>query len=139
MRAKSMENFRNRVRDITTRNHNLDHTVVAQLNSVIRGVQRYFGTPFSTCAKQFRDLDEWVRMRLRCQRFKRKNRHDNYRCKDAHLQRMGLVSLGELLRQSRQSVRGCSSMEAIPSSATPRRKANRAAGSPGARKTHAGK
>jgi group II intron reverse transcriptase/maturase len=139
MRAKSLENFRNRVREITMRSHNLDSEVVTKLNSVLRGVQRYFGTPFSSCVKQFRAQDEWVRMRLRCQRLKRKSRQDNYRIKDSHLQRMGLVSLVGLLHQSRQAVRGCSSKEAIPSSATSHRKVRRAAGSPGARKTHAGK
>ena len=109
MRAKSVENFHTKVRDITTRSHNLDAEVIAKLNSLIRGVQRYFGTWFSTCVKQFRELDEWVRMRLRCQQLKRKSREDHCRIKDAYLERRGLVTLSTLHRQLRQQVRGCSS------------------------------
>ena len=139
MRAKSVENFHTKVREITTRSHNLEAAVVTKLNSVMRGVQRYFGTWFSTCVTQFRELDEWVRMRLRCQKLKRKSRTHNCRIKDAKLERMGLVTLSALHRHSRKPVRGCSSTEAIPWSATARRKANRAAGPPSARKTHAGK
>lgn len=139
MRAKSVENFKTKVREITTRSHNLDAAVVTKLNSVMRGVQRYFGTWFSTCVTQFRELDEWVRMRLRCQKLKRKSRTHNCRIKDAKLERMGLVTLSALHRHSRKQVRGCSSTEANPWSATVRRKANRAAGPPSARKTHAGK
>jgi group II intron reverse transcriptase/maturase len=139
MRAKSVENYQARVRELTTRSHNLEAEVVAKLNSVNRGVQRYFGTSFSTCVTQFRELDEWVRMRLRCQKLKRKSRTHNCRINDAYIQRMGLVTLSELHRQSRQTVRGCPSAEAIPSPARPRRKTGSAAGPPGARKTHAGK
>ena len=58
MRAKSVENFKAKVRDITTRSHNLDAEVILKLNSLMRGVQRDFGTWFSTCVHQFRDLDE---------------------------------------------------------------------------------
>jgi len=139
MRAKSVENYQARVRDITTRSHNLEAEVVGKLNSVNRGVQRYFGTWFSTCVTQFRELDEWVRMRLRCQKLKSKSRTHNCRIQDAYFQRMGLLTLSALHRQSRQTVRGCSSAEAIPSPARPRRKTGSAAGPPGARKTHAGK
>lgn len=139
MRAKSVENFQTKVRDITTRSHNLDADVIVKLNSVTRGVQRYFGTWFSTCVTQFRELDEWVRMRLRCQKLKRQSRTQNCRIADAKLERMGLVTLSTLHRHSRQQVRGCSSHEAIPWPATSPRKGPRAAGPPGARKTHAGK
>ncbi len=139
MRVKSVENFKAKIREITTRSHNQDALVIAKLNSVMRGVQRYFGTSFSTCVRQFRDLDEWVRMRLRCQKLKRKSRTHNCRVKHVYYERKGLVFLTTLHRLSRQSVRGCSSSEAIPSSARARRKTVPAAGSPGARKTHAGK
>ena len=139
MRAKSVENFRNKVREITTRSHNLDAEVIMELNSLMRGVQRYFGTSFSTCVTQFRELDEWVRMRLRCQKLKRKSRTHNCRVTDAKLERMGFVTLSALHRPSGKQRRGCSSKEAIPSSATSRRKAGRVAVPPGARKTPAGK
>lgn len=139
MRAKSVENYKTTVQDITTRSHNLDAEVIKRLNSVNRGVQRYFGTSFSTCITQFRELDEWVRMRLRCQKLKDKSRAHNYRVDDAYFVRKGLLTLSHLHRQSRQTVRGCPSTEAIPSPARPRRKTESATGPPGARKTHAGK
>ena len=139
MRAKSLENFKTKVKEITTRSHNLDAEAVTKLNSVMRGVERDFGTWFSTCVTQFRELDEWVRMRLRCQKLKRQSRTHHCRIKDAKLERLGLVTLSALHRHSRKHVRGCSSTEAIPWSATARRKANRAAGPPSARKSHAGK
>ena len=139
MRAKSVENFKNRVRDITIRSHNLDADVIGKLNSVIRGVQRYFGTSFSTCLTQFRALDEWVRMRLRCQKLKCKSWTHNRRVSNDYIEQKGLLTLSQLHRQSRQTVRGCSSQEAIPWSRRRRRKAKSLAGSPGARKSHAGK
>jgi RNA-directed DNA polymerase len=139
MRAKSVENFKATVKEITVRSRNLDAAAIAKLNSVTRGVQRYFGSWFSTCVKQFRELDEWVRMRLRCQKLKRKSRLHNCRVTLAYLERKGLITLTDLYRQSRQTVRRCSSYEAIPSSARSARKSRTAAGSPGARKTHAGK
>ena len=139
MREKSVENFKSKVRTITGRSNNLDAQVIAKLNALMRGVQRYFGTHFSTCAVQFRLLDEWVRMRLRCQKLKCKSRRHNCRVKDAYFERRGLVTLRELHRLSRLTVRGCSSKEAIPSTARPIRKKKPAMGSPGARKMHAGK
>lgn len=138
MRAKSVENYKTKIREITVRCHNLDASTFVKLNSVNRGVQRYFGTWFSTCVNQFRELDEWVRMRLRCQKAKSKSRKHNCRITDAYLERK-LLTLTTLHRQSRQTVRGCPSHEASPSSARRRRKTTTVAGSPGARKMHAGK
>jgi group II intron reverse transcriptase/maturase len=89
MRAKSVEKFKTRIRELTVRNHNLDAQKVEKLNAVVRGVARYFGTRFSTCVHQFRDLDEWLRMRLRCMRLKRISRTANCRIKIKHLRRRG--------------------------------------------------
>ena len=95
MRAKSVEKFKTRIRELTLRNHNLDAQKIGKLNAVIRGVARYFGTHFSTCVHQFRDLDEWLRMRLRCMRLKRKSRTSNCRIKIKHLRRAGCVFLSD--------------------------------------------
>jgi group II intron reverse transcriptase/maturase len=97
MRAKSVEKFKTRVRELTRRHHNLDASVVRKLNAVVRGVARYFATSFSTCAAQFRELDRWVRMRLRCMKYKRKSRADNCRLKVKHLRRMGFIFLSDYL------------------------------------------
>ena len=101
MRAKSAEKFKTRVRELTTRSHNLDAQTIGRLNAVIRGVARYFATSFSTCADQFRTLDRWVRMRIRCMKYKRKSGDDNWRLRNTHLRRLGLVSLSDYLHPLR--------------------------------------
>jgi RNA-directed DNA polymerase len=96
MRAKSVENFKTKVRRITQRSHNLDAEMIAQLNRVIRGTANYFATPWSHCGDAYRSLDRWIRMRLRCMKFKRKSQVDNVRIRLKHFRRMGLLSLSDL-------------------------------------------
>ncbi len=97
MRAKSEEKYKDRIRELTIRNHNLDSKQVAKINAVVRGVARYFGTSFSTCTHQFQELDRWLRMRLRCMRTKKKRRTDNCRIKIKHLRRRGCMFLDDYL------------------------------------------
>ena len=96
MRAKAVENFKTKIRGLTQRSHNLDATVIEKLNRVIRGTANYFATPWSNCGDTYRNLDPWIRMRLRCMKTKRKSKVDNPRIRLKHLRRMGLLSLGEL-------------------------------------------
>ena len=96
MRAKSVENFKTKVRRITRRSHNLDAEMIEQLNRVIRGTANYFATPWSHCGDMYRSLDRWIRMRLRCMKFKRKSQVDNVRIRLKHFKRMGLLSLSDL-------------------------------------------
>jgi group II intron reverse transcriptase/maturase len=96
MRAKSVENFKTKVRRITQRHHNLDAEVILHLNRVIRGTANYFATPWSHCGNAYRSLDRWIRMRLRCMKFKRKSGKDNFRLRLKHLKNMGLISLSDL-------------------------------------------
>ena len=96
MRAKSVENFKTKVRRITRRSHNLDADMIEQLNRVIRGTANYFATPWSHCGDMYRRLDRWIRMRLRCMKFKRKSQVDNVRIRLKHFKRMGLLSLSDL-------------------------------------------
>jgi group II intron reverse transcriptase/maturase len=81
MRTKSEEKFKDKIREITRRCNNLDADVILKLNRVIRGTANYFATEFSTCVKLFQKLDRWIRMRVRCMKFKRKIKFDNYRMK----------------------------------------------------------
>ena len=47
MRAKSVENLKAKVREITERSHNLDDDLITRLNRILRGTANYFATPFS--------------------------------------------------------------------------------------------
>ena len=96
MRPKSVERFKAKVRELTPRHHNLDARVIKKLNAVIRGTANYFAPSFSKVGDLFRGLDRWMRMRLRCMKYKRKSRADNGRFRLAHFRRLGLLSLTEL-------------------------------------------
>jgi group II intron reverse transcriptase/maturase len=93
VRQKSVEKFKDRVRAITQRSHNLDQDAITALNRVITGFAHFFAQPFSTVLSLFADLDGWIRMRLRCMKFKRISRKDNWRMRNAHLERLNLASL----------------------------------------------
>ena len=96
MRPKSVEKFKAKVRELTPRHHNLDQEVITKLNRVIRGTANYFATSFSDVGDRFRGLDRWIRMRLRCMKYKRKRRTDNGRFRLVNFRRLGLCSLTEL-------------------------------------------
>jgi len=96
MRPKSVEKFKTKIRELTPRHHNLDQGTITKLNRVIRGTANYFATTFSACGDLFRGLDRWIRMRLRCMKFKRKSRADNGRLRLRHLRDLGLLSLTDL-------------------------------------------
>jgi RNA-directed DNA polymerase len=96
MRPKSVEKFKAKIRELTPRHHNLDQGVITKLNQVIRGVAHYFATPYSEVGDLFRGLDRWIRMRLRCMKYKRKSRADNGRFRLRYFRRMGLLSLSDL-------------------------------------------
>lgn len=98
IRDKSKEKFKNAIRDITTRSHNLDQDVIEKLNRVLRGTVNYFGTKFSTMMYIFTELDKWVRKRIRCMKVKRISQSDNLRIKNTHIKKMGLLSCRELYR-----------------------------------------
>ena len=97
MRPKSVEKFRDKVQELTQRKLNFDATVINQLNRVIRGTAQYFAVRWSTQATFLRDLDSWIRMRLRAQRQKRKRKTDNYRLLNGVFTRLGLLSLSSFL------------------------------------------
>ncbi|MFI0455957.1 MAG: reverse transcriptase domain-containing protein, partial [Candidatus Rickettsiella isopodorum] len=96
MRTKSTEKFKNSIREITTRSHNLDKKVIERLNRVIRGTVNYFSTEFSTMKTSFHKLDRWIRKRIRCMKHKRIWLTDNWRCTIKHIEKMGLLSCYDL-------------------------------------------
>ena len=97
MRPKSVKKFKDKVRALTRRKHNFDRSVIEKLNRVIRGTGHYFGTRWSTNRERFNQLDSWVRMRLRCMKYKRKSRHDNHRIRVKSFVRLGLFTLESIL------------------------------------------
>jgi group II intron reverse transcriptase/maturase len=94
MRPKSVAKFQAKIRELTRRHQNLDTRVIEKLNQVIRGTANYFATNFSTCVKLFQKLDKWIRMRVRCMKFKRKSEFDNYRLKQGSFdKKLGLLRM----------------------------------------------
>ena len=98
IRTKSMEKFKDSIREITTRSHNLEKEVIEKLNRVIRGTVNYFGTTFSTMKTTFRELDKWVRKRIRCMKYKRIWHTDNCRITNRYIKKMNLLSCASLHR-----------------------------------------
>ena len=94
MRSKSLEKFKTKIRELTRRCNNLSAQVIEKLNQVIRGTANYFATDFSTCVKLYQKLDKWIRMRVRCMKFKRKLKSDNSRLKIGTFERkLGLLTM----------------------------------------------
>lgn len=98
MRDKSKEKFKNAIRDITTRSYNLNDEIIEKLNRVIRGTVNYFGTAFSTMSEMFARLDQWIRKRIRCMKYKRICQIDNRHLKNKRIRKMGLLSCNELYK-----------------------------------------
>lgn len=94
MRHKSLQKFKEKIRDLTVRHVNLERKVIARLNRVIRGTANYFATRFSTNRWLFQKLDSWVRMRIRSMKYKRKSCNDNRRLRVRFFGRkLGLLTL----------------------------------------------
>lgn len=98
IRKKSMEKFKEAVRNATIRSRNLDEEAVEKLNRVIRGTVNYFAQPITTTLKQFNKLDSWVRTRLRSMKKKCISRTNNWKVRNKHLARLGLLSCIQLCR-----------------------------------------
>ena len=95
MGQKAEDRFKNKVRQATTRHHNLDAEVIKRLNVVIRGTVNYFFAPFTRNLAQFNELDRWIRRRIRCMKYKRFSLKDNCGFEDKHIRRLGLVGCRE--------------------------------------------
>jgi hypothetical protein len=93
MRPKSVKKFKDKIRELTCRKHNLDKAQVDQLNRVIRGTARYFATGFFTGRTAFNRLDCWIRMRLRCMKTKSKSRCHHLKLHNKVFDRLGLIRL----------------------------------------------
>lgn len=96
IREKSREKFEEKLKEITTRSHNLDAKVFLKLNQVIRGTVNYFCTKFSKTKIYFEDVDKWLRQRLRSMKYKSKSKKHNLRLKNKHIAKRGLKSCLEM-------------------------------------------
>ncbi len=90
MREKSVEKLKENVRTITERKRGLSGETIEKLNRVIRGNANYFATQWSHVNTQFRKLDQWTRMRLRCMKRQGKSRRDNLCLPNRWMERRGL-------------------------------------------------
>jgi len=63
------------------------------LNQVIRGTAHYFATRWFTGRHVFRELDCWIRRRVRCMKYKRFRYHDNRRWRVKQAEHLGLLRL----------------------------------------------
>jgi group II intron reverse transcriptase/maturase len=93
MRPKSVKKFKDKVRELTSRKHNLDSAQVEKLNRVIRGTARYFVARFVKGRRTFNRLDCWIRMRLRCMKSKAKSCRDHLKLKNTVFDRLGVIRL----------------------------------------------
>jgi RNA-directed DNA polymerase len=99
MREKSVEKFKEAVRNATIRSRNLDSRVIEKLNRVIRGTVNYFACPITNTLKQFKKLDGQIRNRLRSMKTKCISKTNNWKVKNKHLTNMGLLSCIPLCRK----------------------------------------
>ena len=93
MRPKSEQKFRDNVRELTVRSRNLDAELIEKLNRVIQGTANYFTPRWSTSRWALRQLDGWIRRRLRCLKYKRFSYHQNRRMRLKQFDRLGLLSM----------------------------------------------
>jgi RNA-directed DNA polymerase len=62
---ESIRRFKQRVRQLTRRTRSVNwQKRIAELSQYLRGWKAYFG--FAETIRQFKDLDSWIRRRLRC-------------------------------------------------------------------------
>ena len=93
IRDKSMDNFKDNIRKITRRSYNFNGEIISKVNRVSKGFANYFDTPFSTVKAQSSKLDHWIRMRMRCMKFKRITVKDNFRFRNSTFQKIGLFAM----------------------------------------------
>jgi hypothetical protein len=66
---------------------------MVKLNQVIRGTAHDFATRWCTGRPVFRELDAWIRRRLRCMKYKRLRSHDHRRWRLKPAERLGLLRM----------------------------------------------
>ena len=94
VRKKSLKKFKDNIKKATVRSHNLSKTTFIKVNRIIVGFRNYFGSPpFNTNYQLFKELDKWIRARIRSMKFKRISQLDNFRLPTKKILKLGLKSL----------------------------------------------
>jgi RNA-directed DNA polymerase len=108
-REKSLRKLRDSLREKTRRtNGNSLRVIIKNINATLSGWLQYFKHSHGS----FRDIDKWLRMRLRSVLRKRLGRdgrgrgHDHHRWPNKFFEQMGLLSLESAHRTLRQSRAG---------------------------------
>jgi RNA-directed DNA polymerase len=71
--VRSLERVKRRIRQITRRNRGISlEQMIGELNSYLTGWVTYFR--YATCKNHLRQLDGWIRRKLRCVRLKQRKR-----------------------------------------------------------------
>jgi hypothetical protein len=102
MKDKAVRKFKDKIKALTKRHHNFEIKVIKHINSVICGIANSFIQDFTTSIQLFNRLDQWVRKRLRCMKYKRISRKDNPRLKIKYIQRLGLLCFKEMYQKKRK-------------------------------------
>jgi RNA-directed DNA polymerase len=109
-RTKSMQKLKDTLRAKTQRKNG--HSLLFIIGAVNRTLRGWFGYFQHSCRTTFRDVDRWVRMRLRSILRKRSGRRgrgrgvDHRRWPNAYFAKRGLFSLEVAYAEARQSPRG---------------------------------
>lgn len=104
MRDKSIEKFKDSIRKLTIRSHNLNKEIAKKLDRVIRGTVNYFAMPISTVLVQFTKLDRWIRVRVRSMKLKCISKCNNWKFKTKYIYKLGIPSCVQLCRKRRNIV-----------------------------------
>lgn len=108
---KSIERFKDRVRMTTQRNRGVKfEQVIGELNTLIRGWSNYFNLA-NTWLGNFREIDGWMRRKLRCYRLKQSGRKytiykllRNLECSDSKAWNVVMYSQGWWAMSKKQAV-----------------------------------
>ena len=104
IRPKTLERFKDRVRQLTRRQQGRNvEAVLRDLNPVLRGWSNYVGVAEVTAL--FDVLDGWIRSRLRAFKQQRWSHNDRWRIPNRRLRSWGLLSLRECRAELRLSFR----------------------------------
>lgn len=104
IREKSIEKFKEAIRKTTIRSRNLDAEVIEKMNRIIRGTVNYFALPITNTIRQFSLLTSWIRKRIRCMKYKCISKCHNWKMKNKHINRLGLLSCIQLCRERQNGV-----------------------------------